>query len=288
MSAQRYLNKFSIAGSYSSFSSHFSNDNSNGFLNRVYQNALLTPVSFNNAQSATLSTGGQRTYSNQADNPWFLLKDNGHFADRTQQTGNLSLQKYQGNVTFGVLTTLDAVHDNSNQSLKPGTAFFPAGINYTRTQNDAHYSSNAYLAYMTMYNGSAFSSTARLNYIYNDEDVKVSYPADLYSWRRSSNDASFTFKSTYEGNVVHAGLNVGNKFYGSNTSSGSSFFLPELSGFIGSGRLLENHLDAKVQAGYTSFCSEPSINHTLSHLHAYTAHAAAVFPVSSCHRGPDL
>ncbi len=163
MSAERRLESFLIAGSYSAFSSRFSNDNSNGFLNRVYQNALQTPISFNNAQSPTLITGGQRAYSNQADNPWFLLKDNGHFADRSQQTGNVSLQKDQGNIIFGVISTLDAVHDNSNQSLKPGTAFFPTGLAYTRTQQDDHFSSDAYLAYKHCYISGRFTSKARLN-----------------------------------------------------------------------------------------------------------------------------
>lgn len=264
LSVERYLHQHSIAGSYTGFSSRFSNDNSNGFLNRVYQNALQTPVSFSNAQSPTLITGGQRAYSNRFDNPWFLLKDNGHVADRSQQTGSLSLQKKQGNLTFGVINTLDAVHDNSNLSLKPGTASFPAGLLYTRTQNDDHFSSNAWLAYKYRYGSGNFSSTARLNYIYNDEKVKVSYPADLYSWRRSGSDASFTYNTVYNGNDFIAGLNAGNKVYASNTSPKPAFFLPEISGFIASGRLFDYHLDTKLTAGFTSFYSEPLINHTLS------------------------
>ena len=243
MSAERYLEKFSLAGSYSSFSSHFSNDNSNGFLNRVYQNALRTPA---------------------GSNPWFPLKDNGHFADRTQQTGNLSLQKKQGYLTLGVITTLDAIGDNSNQSLRPGTTFFPAGLIYTRRQNDNHYSSNAWLAYRINYHGNVFSSTARLNYIYNDEKVKIAYPADLYSYQRSGSDASLTYNSIYAGNNFTAGLNAGNKFYGSNTSMQEKFFLPELSGFISPGHLLDYHLNARLAASYTSFCSELPINHSLS------------------------
>ncbi len=264
MSAERRLESFSIAGSYSSFSSRFSNDNSNGFLNRVYQNALQTPLSFNNAQSPTLTTGGQRAYSNQADNPWFLLKDNGHFADRAQQTGNLSLQKDKGNITFGAISTLDAVHDNSNQSLKPGTAFFPEGLIYTRTQKDEHFTSDAYLAYKHRYSAGRFASTARLNYIFNDEKVSVYYPADLYSWRRASSDAAFTFNSTYDGSNINAGLNAGNKIYGSTTSQKNTYFLPELNGFIESSTLFDYHLDAKLTAGFTSFASELPINHTLS------------------------
>lgn len=241
MSAQRNLNKFSIAGSYAYFSSHFSNDNSNGFLNHVYENALLTP--------------------NQTNNSY---KDNGHFALRTQQTGNLSLQKNRGNFNIGLTTTLDAVNDNSNQSLKPGTAFFPTGLLYTRVQNDDHYSSNAFLAYNFRYNAGNISSTARLNYIYNNETVKVAYPADSYSWQRSSNDAAFTFNTTVYTYHINAGLKAGNKFYESTTSQNTKFFLPELSGFIAPRNILDNYWNAKLTAGFTSFCSELPINHTFS------------------------
>jgi len=241
MSAERYLDKFSIAGSYSCFSSHFSYDNSNGFLNRAYQNALY-----------------------QTDNPWFPLKDNGHFADRMQQTGNLSLQKKQGYLTLGVITTLDAIGDNSNLSLKPGTAFFPAGLIYTRRQNDDHYSSNAWLAYNFPYHHNAFSSTAKINYIYNDENVNISYPSDLYAYHRSASDAALTFNTIYNGYDFTAGLNAGNKFYGSNTSLHNNFFLPGFSGFIAPNNLFDYHLNARIVASYTAFCSEIPINHTLS------------------------
>lgn len=262
LSATRYLKQFSIGASYSYFSSRFSNDNSNGFLNRVYQNALLTPSSFSNAQSTTLPTGGQRAYSNQADNPWFLLKDNGHFADRVQQTGSLVLEQKLRDVTFGVITALDAVNDNSNQSLKASTVSFPTGLLYTRKQTDDHFSSNAYMTYKVYSDGNSFS--ARLNYIYNDEKVEIYYPADVYSYHRRSSDASLTFNSTYDGYNFNAGLNAGNKLYISNTSTQNKFLLPEVSGYIASNRFPTEHFNVKLAANYTSFCSEPPINHSLS------------------------
>jgi len=247
MSAERYINKISIAGGYSYFFSRFSNDNSYGFLNRVYENALLTPI-------------------NEADNPWFLLKDNGHFDKHSQQTANLSVQKKQGTLTFGVLSALDAVDGNSNQSLKPGTAFFPAGLPYARQQNDRHYSANAYAAYIINYNNYHYVSAARLNYINNKEEVNISYPDAnaIYHYNRSSNDASFTFNTTYTKRNIDAGLNAGNKFYGSNTSPKNKFFMPDISGFIRFQNIIDYSLDARLAATYNSFCSEPSLSNTLS------------------------
>lgn len=242
-SADRYFKKFSVSGGYSYFSSCFSNDNTNGFLNRVYQNAMQTPVRF--------------------DNSLLLLKNNGHFLDRTQQTANLSLQKKQGDLTFGVINALDAVDENSNQSLKPGNPFFPPGLIYTRKQNDRHYSSNAWISYR-MYQQSELSSTARLNYIYNDDDVKIVYPASRYSYHRSSSDAAFTVNSVYDGYDLTAGLNLANKLYASNTSLHNKFFLPGAAGFISPKNWFDNRLYTKLVATYTSFYSEPSISHTLS------------------------
>ena len=248
LSAIRYLRKISIEGGYSYFSSRFSNDNSNGCLNRVYQNALLTPT------------------SNQTDNPWFLLKENGHFADRVQRTGNLSLQKKEDDLTFGIANALDAVDNNSNQSLKPGTAFFPIGLFYTRMQNDRHYTANPWIAYKFGYEDRAFSSTARLNYIYNNEAVKIVYPTGRYSYHRVSSDAAFTVNSAYYNNALAVGLNTGNKFYASNTSGHNKYFLPELSGFIAPKNLFGYRLFAKLAGTFTSFCSEPPINQTFSPL----------------------
>ena len=211
-------------------------------------------------------TGSYGYFSSRFSNdyPWFFLKDYGHLAHRTQQTGNLSLQKNKGYFTLGVITTLDIIKDTSNQSVKPGTAGFPMGLLYTRMQNDDHYSSNAFLAYNFRDHAGAVWSTARLNYIYDNEKVTVDYPANRYAWQRSANDAALTFNTIYDGYYLSAGLNAGNKFYESTTSLKTTFFLPELGGYIAPRNLLDNHLYAKLTAGFTSFCSELPINHTLS------------------------
>jgi hypothetical protein len=230
-SLERNAGKFSLSGSYNHFSSRLSNDNSNGFLNRVYQTALLTPI-------------------DQADTSRSLLQGNGHFADKVQQTSNLSLQKKQGELQFGVISTLDVVHDNSN-------------LGYTRKQDDDHYTSNAYLSYRFHRIGDYIFPTARLNYIYNDEKVNIHYPSDVYSYHRSSHDVAFTLNSTYD-RYIHLGLNAGNKFYLSNTSLHNKFFLPEVNGYITSGNLFDIPLYAKLTANYTLFCSEPPINQSSS------------------------
>ena len=68
-----YINWLTITTNYSSVADRFSNSNRAGFLNRVYQNALLTPVSFDNEQGSELGNS-QRSYSSFADNPFFSFR----------------------------------------------------------------------------------------------------------------------------------------------------------------------------------------------------------------------
>lgn len=248
-SAERLLKKYSFSGGYSYYASHFSNDNSNGFLNRVYQRTLQDPISFNNTQS-------------------FLLNNNGHFADRRQQSGNLSLKKKQGDLNFGVSAAFDAIDDNSDQSVKPGTAgtaFFSYGLIYTRDQTDRHYTSNAWISYKFRQGSGGYSSFARLNYTFNNEKVDIYYPASRYAYQRSSNDASVTFSTNHDRYDLAWGLNAGNKFYASNTSRHDKFFLPEISGYLSSSHLFDDDIYAKLAVNYTSFCSELPINRSLSY-----------------------
>lgn len=242
--AERDIKKFSITTGYTWFSSHFSNDNSTGFLNRAYQNALFT------------------SFSPHDGNPWTTLANNGHFAARTQQTGQLSLHKNQGHLTFGISNTLDAVNDTSNLSLPPGTPSFPTGLIYTRRDNDRHLSSDGYLSWKLDAFNSNFTSTTRLNYIFNDEKTGISYPANNYAYHRSGADAAATINTDYSGRDFDAGLHLGAKTFSSTTSPHPSFFLPEISGYLSSWKMFDYFVNAKLAASFTTFYSEPAIDHS--------------------------
>ncbi|TWF42356.1 hypothetical protein FHW36_102111 [Chitinophaga polysaccharea] len=81
-----------IAGAFQYAADAFSNTNRNGFLNQVYRQSILTPVSFNNAQGYTLGAG-QRSYSLLADNPGFLLHNPHHYANAASRRVNLVLER---------------------------------------------------------------------------------------------------------------------------------------------------------------------------------------------------
>jgi hypothetical protein len=86
------IKNYILSASYGSNTNKFSNSNRNGSLNRVYQNSILTPISFDNTQGYTIGAM-QRSYSNEADNPYFLLAQNENSFDQTHKTGNLVLEK---------------------------------------------------------------------------------------------------------------------------------------------------------------------------------------------------
>jgi len=86
------IKSYTLSASYGSNANKFSNSNRNGFLNRVYQNAILTPISFDNTQGYKIGAM-QRSYSNEADNPYFLLEQNENSYTQSHKTGNLVLEK---------------------------------------------------------------------------------------------------------------------------------------------------------------------------------------------------
>ncbi len=258
-SLERYFHSISVSGGYTYFTSHFSDGNRAGFLNRVYQNSLLTPASFDNTQGYLLANGKQRSYSNSTDNPGFLLTDNGRGLDRTQQTGNLSVQKKYGYFTFSAVSSIDAVDENSNEPLKPGTAYFAAGQTLNRKQNDRHYNLDVSALYNVRYGTYHFQSVAKINYVYNDDKINIAYlpAAANYNYKRASNDASVAYNTTYEKNYVSASFNAGDKFYTSTTTNERKYFLPDLSGFVRFNDLFDYTVNAKLISTYNVFYSEP-------------------------------
>jgi len=254
-SVEKQLKPFALSASYHYFTSSFSNDNSNGFLNRVYQNSLLTPVSFNNAQN-TLA------YSSNADNPLVQLHNNGHTLKRIQQTGNIGLQFKPRNLIANIMYAADAVDQNSDQSLKAGSAFFPGGLLYTRVQADRNQVFSAFGNYFIRYGSYKFRSDIKFNYAHNDARTSVNYAAagSSYRYHRFANDASLSYNSTFDGRALSLGLNMGDKLYQSNTTPVAKAFLPDVSGFVRLSRSWDNPFDIKLSATHTTFYNEPAVN----------------------------
>jgi hypothetical protein len=255
------VKSYILSASYGTNKEKFSNSDRNGFLSRVYQNSILTPISFDNGQGYTIGTM-QRRYSNEADNPYFLLAQNENSFNQVHKTGNLVLEKKLNKIKFKVAQSIDKVRENSNEGYAPGTAFFPNGIFTNRIKRDAHYILNVNGSIETRYGGSAFRSTIMTNYIYGNANSSIDYQTYLYRYQRSTNDLEITYLTTYdEGYDISAGLRLSNKFYTSNTSLKNDFVLPGVSAYITFNDLFyANGLMLKLVSNLNNFNSELPIS----------------------------
>ncbi|MEO5891155.1 MAG: hypothetical protein ABIQ31_12920 [Ferruginibacter sp.] len=261
VSLEGILKQFTIGGSYNYRQERLSNCNQNGFLNKVYRNALLSPVSFDNSQGSTIGSM-QRSYSAQADNPYFLLAGNDHLFLQHQNTGNFVLeQKFSGG-KIRLSQSYENFRQQSNEGYRPGTAFFPNGVVAKRNTTDDNYLLTISALYNIRFTDPQFSTTVTANYIYNNkQSAIINSQNPTYNYQRSSNDIALGFAPTYRNYDFAAGISLVNKMYASNTATTDNFLLPSVSGFIRFNDLfLVDDLSVKLAGAYTRFNSEPALN----------------------------
>jgi len=255
------MNKLNIAGGYAAFQSRFTNENRGGFLNRVYQNSLLTPVTFDNKQGDLLSPDVQRRYGINSDNPHFLLTDNGHFSKTLQQTGNISTKLKINKLTLGASSTLEETELRSDESIKVGTAFFGSGFPLTREKNDRRFMLDGYADLDISYGSWKYKSNAKFAYTRTEARTNIGYQPvnSAYRYERSVNEFVWSYQTNYNGNKISAALNVANKGYSSSTFTKGDYFLPGIGGFLKLNNLLGYRgWPVKIAANYNEFYTEPS------------------------------
>ncbi|WP_207534440.1 hypothetical protein [Desertivirga arenae] len=253
--------KFNFIGAYSAYRTRFSNDNRGGFLNRVYQNSLLTPVSFNNSYGDEQGDGVQRTYSGRSDNPFYLLHNNGHYSRNFQQTGNLSARFKTGRFTLGAGTTLEGLALNSDESLKSGSAFYETGFHLKREKDDRRFTLDGFAELVIKYNNPKYKSTAKLAYTRADLQTEIDYKPLVrnYQYKRKVDEFVGLYETNYDGQNIDGALNLGNKTYRSSTFTNGAYFLPKVDGFIRFENLFNNRrLPLKIAATYNRFYTEVS------------------------------
>lgn len=282
-SVEAMIKKIMIGGGYSAMRERFSNPNRNAFLNRVYQNSLLTPVSFDNTQGSILGNG-QRSYSSLADNPLFLLEDNGNSSSGTQRRGNLHIGNTQGKLRVKLSQSAEHITQDAKETYKPGTAYFPNGIATHRRTIDNNYFLKANASQAIAFTDYRHRGSAVLNYIFSDNRMVIHYaPGNTYQYQRSSHDLSLGYHATYDGDDIDAGLNLDNKLYISNTTI-SDLFLPRISGYVSADNIFHcERLYAKLAGSLDYFNSEPPINRSFAQnslLHYSTEQFFHYFPVT--------
>lgn len=207
------------------------NTNRIGLFNRVYQNSLLTPFSFENKQGNLLSNS-QRSYSSSADNPYYLLQNLRRYNfNENQNIFNLKFSKETGKWQYFVSQSYENTQFSNFDYYKKFTAGFPNGIETKRNQNNKNYNLNF---------GSSYSFTDSyyemnklfFNAILNQNDTRISYTNfDNYNYNRFSQDYILRYKFNFR-DVIFDDFSlegeVGNGIYTSNTSTKSDFFIPKL------------------------------------------------------------
>ena len=263
------LNKLSISGSYNFRQERFTHNNRNGFLNRVYQQSLLTPFSFDNSQGNKLGIAQQRSYSAAGDNSLFLLANNDHSFLQQQRSGNIVLEHNikgsNGAGSIKVSQSFEKLEQRSNEGYEAGTAFFKNGMAVNRNTRDANYYLQAraeYRIYKIMDNN-RMDALLTANYLYANNRSGITYLTanKHYNYQRSSNDFSLAFNPLYNGYKFFAGINLVNKIYSSNTSTADNFFLPAVSFSAKIDDIFNlESVAARFSGGFTRFNSELPID----------------------------
>lgn len=258
------IKRITVSATYSTLANRFTNSNRNGFLNRIYQNSILTPTSFDNSQGSAFGNT-QRSYSNAADNPYFLLENNDNSFFQSYKTGSLVIEKKQNKFKFRVAQSVENVNEKSDEAYKPGTAFFPAGIFVNRNKKDANYFLTASASYETRYDYSDFRSTISVNYILGNTHSVIDYSTKAYRYQRTSNDVDLNYLTSYDGYNFDAGIRLENKMYATNTVIKDDLFLPGVSGYIHFDDIFNaDGLGLKLISNLNNFNSELPINTSLS------------------------
>lgn len=254
-----------IKGTYLYNHDKLSNGNRAGFLNRAYQYALLTPLSFSNVQG-TMNGAAQRSYSNMADNPWFLLKDNDNHYHLTEQNASLTLNLVTTRFNVKLTQSLQHIQDNIAEHYKPGTAGWADGMYTDRNKRDLNYLLQLQGLYDIPFFDYEFSSQLGLYYTYGNANTRIRYKPDAsqYNYQRSSHDVFLTANSGYSNDNIEVKVNAGNKFYLSNTASKNDFVLPAVDASLKVGNILPR-LDLNISSSYHEVSSELPIDKSMAY-----------------------
>jgi hypothetical protein len=229
LSLGRTVKWLRIAADWNYYGEQFSNSNRNGFLNRAYQQAILTPVTFDNGQGYTLGAG-QRSYGSQADNPWFLLSDNNNYFRAREQRAALMLERnaYR-QVIYRISQSYENRTENSNEGYKPGAAGYPAGLELHRNKTDRLYLLTAEAIGKVLYGIYGLDSKWIIRDIFSESRSDINYqPGAAYAYQRSTNEINARYETSWtEHWRWRFDLNLGNKIYLSNTGTTPHYFLPD-------------------------------------------------------------
>ncbi|MCE3283424.1 MAG: hypothetical protein K0Q66_2161, partial [Chitinophagaceae bacterium] len=243
----------------------FTNSNRNGFLNRTYMQSLLTPASFDNEQGILLAPGVQRSYSNHADNPLFLLSNRGDGYRLAQNNIKLSADKRLRHLSLLLSQSYEWIDELHEETYEPGTTRLTSGSTTHRGKKGQFYNLSAQALYDVRYNFEYdLSSQAGIKYFFSNNNSRTSYdPTVSYPYQRNAHEVVANYYTHYylRDQNLDLRLNLSNKMYFSNTVRNGNAFLPGLDASIEFTKLFNaRYLRLKLATGFNRFCSEIPVN----------------------------
>jgi hypothetical protein len=279
--AGAYLfNKLRLTAGIESQDQSFSNSNRNGFLNRVYQQSLLTPISFSNSQGAMVN-GVQRSFSSYNDNPWFQLGKKNPYINSMRQVHFSAEYKLRQLSIKTIYTTSNTIQQHS-EAYQRGTTYFPAGISSIRQQQQYHHNWVSNFTYSSRAGDDWRNEfTANLTKTWIKVNTNYSSPSSTYLWKRNTTDASLTYNCNWTGLYrFEIGASLNNNFYTSATASRILYWLPAAAAYIRWNNFLNSGY-IKLYANSKQFVSEPSITQSYAYtnlLKLTSSQAMSFFP----------
>lgn len=220
-SVTKTFQRFTFTGSFQYQHDEWSNSNRNGFLNRSYMNALLTPASFNNRYNGS-------AYGHEADNPLSQLRNGANFHRQTLRNAGLMVKYDWNDVEVMITQAYENTSQKSRESLLPGAAFFPDGTGTRRNKSDRSYFLKAeadvkiptYWYRTRMYAGGMF--------LFTDDRTSIGYHPQQhqYGYQRSNGHMQLRYRFNFDLRKILLEATAGNAFYFSNTAVRPKQFAP--------------------------------------------------------------
>ena len=238
------------------------NSNRIGYFNRLFQNALLTPISFSNEQG-NLLVDKQRSYSILADNPYYLLGQNKKFNYIDNQKNIfLNLEKTNKNFKYFINQSYEKIVNKNIDFYNPFTVGFYSGLNSERIQNDENYNLNFGANYSFGHYDTR--SSIFFNSLINSAKSEINYLQfnQKYRYNRISQDYVLKYNFDFRNNNFKFNLDAANSFYISNTAKSEHYWLPKLNFSLGLDDAFDSYTEHnfKIFGAYGKSVNEVNIN----------------------------
>ncbi len=220
---------FKTSLNYSVSDINATNSNRIGLFNRIFQNSLVTPVTFQNKQGNYLSNGSQRSFHQNFDNPGFLLDSPQKFNFKNRSkifSGSLD-KKVISNLSANAFYSYERSDFFNRDRYRPSIAFFANGIYNERNQQNEMQSAVGGLNYT--YSGFLMGS-AYARYLNNRSSSYITHSSTQknYRFQRTTNEFIIGGNPRIDIDFAEIELELSNSFYSSNTSVKPYNWLPKL------------------------------------------------------------